>query len=99
MSRSSRSVKVEVWMYVRDHAKLRRRRRDKHLTQQQLAALVGCRQQYISKLERTDHDCSPRIAEQISRWLDVDLEDYFEERSVSRMPTVTTDSRVAGNAA
>lgn len=87
-------------MYVKDSAKIRRRRKDKGFSQKQLAALVECTQQYISLLESgTDSDCSERIAERICRWLDIDLEDYFEERSIVRMPAVTTDSRVAGKSA
>lgn len=92
-------------MYVKDPARLRRRRKDKGLAQQQLAALVGCTQQYISLLESgRDRDCGERVAEKIARWLDVDLEDFFEERTVtpapaSAMPAVTTSSRVAGDAA
>lgn len=86
-------------MYVNDPAKLRRRRKDKGFSQKQLAALVDCTQQYISLLENgTDSDCSERIAERICRWLDIDLEDYFEERSVLRMPAVATDSRVSSTA-
>lgn len=100
MRRSTRLPHREVWMYVKDPTKLRRRRRDKKLTQQQLAALVNCKQQYISLLESgRDRDCSERIAEKICHWLDVDLEDYFEERSVSRTPDVATSSRASGDAA
>lgn len=87
-------------MYVKDPAKLRRRRRDKQMSQKQLAALSDCTQQYISLLESgDDRDCSEKIAERICRYLDVDLEDYFEARSLSRMPSVTTSSRVGGDAA
>lgn len=87
-------------MYVKDPGKLRRRRKDKGLTQQQLAALVDCKQQYISLLESgNDRDCSEKIADRICRWLDVAREDYFEARSLSRMPSVTTASRVTGDVA
>lgn len=94
MRRNLRPPTREVWMYVKDPTKLRRRRKDKGLTQQQLAALVGCKQQYVSLLESgNDRDCSERIAEKLCRWLDIDLEDYFEERAVVRMPEVATASR------
>lgn len=87
-------------MYVIDPAKLRRRRKDKGFSQKQLAALVDCTQQYISLLESgVDSDCSEKIAERLCRWLDIDLEDYFEERSVVRMPGVATATRVAGKSA
>lgn len=90
----------EVWMQVKNGSRLRRRRKDKHLSQAQLAGLVGCTQQYISLLENgTDDDCSEKIAERICRYLDVDLEDYFEERELVRLPGVATDSRVTGKSA
>lgn len=87
-------------MHVKDPGKLRRRRRDKDFSQVQLAGLVGCTQQYISLLENgTDADCSEKIAERISKWLDVSLEDYFEERTLVRIPQIATNSRVAGDVA
>lgn len=83
-------------MYVKDPAKLRRRRRDKRLSQVQLAALVGCTQQYISLMENgDDRDCSEKIAEKICRYLDVDLEDFFIERRLEPMPGVTTNRRAS----
>lgn len=87
--------RVETWMYVRDSQKMRRRRRDKHLSQVQLAALVGCTQQYISLMENgDDRDCSEKIAERICRYLDVDLEDMFDERRIIPDPSIATHSRV-----
>lgn len=89
--------RIEVWMYVKDPARLRRRRKDKGLSQQQLAALVGCTQQYISLLEAgEDRDCSDKIATKITRWLDCDLEDHFDERQVVHMPSITSDKPVDG---
>lgn len=86
-------------MIVKEPSKIRRRRKAKHFSQQQLASLVGVTQQYISLLESgKDDDCSEKVAERICRYLDIDLEDYFEERELIRIPTVTTDSRVAGKA-
>lgn len=96
----SRTTTREVWMIVKEPSKLRRRRKAKHFSQQQLAALIGCTQQYVSLLESgKDDDCSERIAEKICRYLDIDLEDYFEERELVRLPGVTTVSRDAGRAA
>lgn len=87
-------------MYVRSPNKLRRRRRDKGLSQVQLAALVGCSQQYVSLMENgDDRDVSERIAEKISKYLDVDLEDHFEERPVILDPAVATASRGTGQVA
>lgn len=97
---TTRRRKVVVWMIVKDATKLRRRRRDKHLSQVQLAALVGCTQQYISLMETgIDRDCTEKIAERICRYLDVDLEDYFDERRVVSGERVTTVSRGSGTAA
>jgi transcriptional regulator with XRE-family HTH domain len=92
--RTSKRTPVEVWMFVKNPEKLRRRRRDKGLSQVQLAALAGCTQQYVSLMEKgDDRDVSEKIAERISKYLDVDREDYFDERRVSRMPAVATTSR------
>jgi transcriptional regulator with XRE-family HTH domain len=77
-------------MYVKDPARLRSRRVEKGLTQQQLAALVGTTQQYISLLESgRDRDCSDRVSSRICRWLEVDRSDYFEDagRTRPRRPT------------
>lgn len=94
-----RPVTREVWMIVKEPSKIRRRRKAKHFSQQQLAALVGCTQQYISLLESgNDDDCSEKIAERICKYLDIDLEDYFEERELVRMSPVATTSRVTGKA-
>jgi len=71
-------------MYVKDPGRLRRRRTTMGLTQQQLAALVGSTQQYISLLESgKDRNCSERITLKLCRWLEVDPEEYFEERAPS----------------
>lgn len=86
-------------MYVKDPTRLRRRRRDKGFSQKQLASLVDVTQQYISLLESgNDNDCSEKVAERICRWLDVDVEDFFEERSIVRLPQVATGSRVSSEA-
>lgn len=86
-------------MHVKDPGKLRRRRKDKGYSQADLAKLVVCTQQYISMLENgTDSDCSERIAERICKRLGVDLEDFFEERSLPRIQPVATPSR-GGSAA
>ncbi len=66
-------------MFVKDPGSLRRRRMEKGLTQQQLAALVGTTQQYISRLESgKDRDCSDRVTSRLCRWLEGDRDDYFE---------------------
>jgi transcriptional regulator with XRE-family HTH domain len=98
MSRKRNRSRCEVWMYLKNPEKMRRRRKDRRLTQVQLAALVGCTQQYISLLEQgDDRDVSERIAEEICHWLDVDLEDYFDEHRIARMPANATVSRGGRN--
>ncbi len=100
MSRRRNRSRFEVWMYVKSPERLRRRRKDRGLSQVQLAALAGCTQQYISLLEQgDDRDVSEKIAEKISRWLEVDLEDYFDEHRSDRRPSLATASRVDGDAA
>ena len=77
-------------MYVKDPGRLRRRRLTMGLTQRQLAALVGSTQQYVSLLESgNDRDCSERITLKLCRWLEVDPEDYFEERVPSAHSAVS----------
>lgn len=84
-------------MFVKDGGRIRRRRKDRGLSQVQLAALCGCTQQYISLVEQgDDNDVSERIAEKIARWLEVDLEDYFDERRSSSHPQIASASLVGG---
>lgn len=98
MSRRQRARRIEVWMYSKDPHRLRRRRRDKGLSQVQLAALAGITQQYVSLIENSDdRDVSEKVAERICRYLDIDLDDVFDERRPAR--DVATVSRVSGDAA
>lgn len=98
-----RRPRTLIWMHVNEPLKLRRARKNRRLSQVQLAALVGCSQQYISLLERgEDRDCSEKVAERICRYLDIDLEDYFTEHHVvydPRVATVTRDNSDAAPAA
>lgn len=81
-------------MHVKDPEKLRRARKRSRFTQMDLSRLVGVTQQYISALETgLDRDCSEQVAERISRYLDFDLEDYFDVRTATVVPVVTTPSR------
>lgn len=92
--------KTETWMYVIDRHKLRRARLRLRLSQADLARAAGMSQQYVSRLEQgTDRDCSERIAVNLCRWLQVDVEDYFRTGESSPMPAVTTPSRGAGRGA
>ena len=98
-ARRARPPIREVWMIVIDPGKLQRRRKAKGLTQMQLSIFARCTQQYISILESgRDRDCSEDIALRVSKALDVDLEDYFEARELTRNPPIATDSR-GGSAA
>lgn len=100
MSTRKHPRRVEVWMYVRDPLKLRRRRRDRHLSQVQLAALVGCSQQYISLMEQgDDRDVSEKIAERISKYLDVPLEDFFDEHEIVPAAPIATPKRAGSGVA
>lgn len=74
-------------MKVIDGGRIARKRRRLGYTQTDLAALVGYTQQYISLLERgDDSDCSEEAALKISKRLNCDLEDLFEERSTFGAP-------------
>lgn len=87
-------------MIVKDASELKRARRRSKFTQVDLARLVVVTQQYISALERgADKDCSKNVAERISKYLGVDVENLFEERQASRAAEVATSSRVARSAA
>ena len=78
-------------MHVKDPGALRRRRRELGLTQQQVAALVGATQQYISLLESgKDRDCSERLVLRLCRWLEVERDDFFEDRGGDPMPGAAT---------
>lgn len=91
MGRKNQRRRIEVWMYVKDPGKLRRRRKDKGFSQKDLALLIGCTQQYISLMEKgDDRDCSEQIAERIAQRLGLDLEDLFETHTVMPMPAVTS---------
>lgn len=73
-------------MKVTNPSRIARRRKRLGYTQADLAALVGCTQQYVSAIERgLDTDCSVQIAEKIAKRLDIDVEDVFEERGAFGM--------------
>lgn len=100
MTRTTPRHRIEVWMYVKDPGKLRRRRKAKGFSQKQLASLVDCTQQYISLIEAgVDRDVSEKIGTRIARWLDCDLEDLFDERTVVPTAAVPSTKPVDGDAA
>lgn len=78
---------VGVWMKVTNPKRIATRRKRMGYTQTDLAALIGCTQQYVSMLETgIDTDCSEAIARKIAKRLDIDLEEVFEEREVFAAP-------------
>lgn len=85
-------------MFVLDPHRLKLRRKNKGLTQEQLAIFARCTQQYVSLLESgRDRDCSEDIALRVCKALDIELEDYFEIRASSPEPAIATASRGARN--
>ena len=78
---------VGAWMKVTNPKRIKTRRERLGYSQVDLAALVGCSQQYISLLETgSDDDCSEAIARKIAKRLDIDLEEAFEERTIYGEP-------------
>lgn len=83
-----------AWMKLTDPARMARLRKRRDYTQSDLSSLVGCTQQYISAMETgADTDCSERIALEICRRLDVDLEDLFRDITPSPLPNETRSVR------
>ncbi|AZP37856.1 XRE family transcriptional regulator [Acidipropionibacterium acidipropionici] len=77
-----------AWMKLTDPARMARLRKRRDYTQSDLSSLVGCTQQYISAMETgADTDCSERIALEICRRLDVDLEDLFRDVTAPSLPS------------
>ncbi|WP_374194411.1 helix-turn-helix transcriptional regulator [Streptomyces sp. N35] len=73
---------------------LRRRRQRLGYSQRNLAALVGCAHGTIGFIETGRMPtCSFKLANKICRWLDVDLEDFFEEREASAVPKMPHGAR------
>jgi len=84
-------------MRTKDPALLRRRRVRHGLSQQDLAYLCRCSQATISLLERGEmRNLSEDLARTISKRLDSDLEDLFEERTDDRVPPVARRRRASG---
>lgn len=83
-------------MRVRDPQRLRRaRERSPFRTQVELARAMKCTQQYISQLENGDKTtCSDDVAIRLCRFLSIDLEAYFEPKSLAPMTAGATRSRV-----
>ena len=81
--RAHQPLVIGTWMKVTQPRRIRSARLRRSYTQADLAALVGCTQQYISALESgSDSDCSEKVALAIAKRLDVDLDTIFEEREI-----------------
>lgn len=97
MSRSTtrtryRRVRLEVWMKVKDPGQLRRWRKQRRLSQRDLAYLVRRSQTTIYFLETGRMTTlSEDLAVSIAARLDVPWEDLFEAHEVLAMPPVTSD--------
>lgn len=90
--------KVGVWMRVKDGSAIRRRRDRMRYSQRELALLVKCSQNTIHLLESGKMlTLSDTLALRIAKRLDVDVEDFFEERVSVVMPRVTTGQRDTRN--
>ena len=88
--RTHQPLVIGSWMKVIQPRRIRSARLRRSYTQADLAALVGCTQQYISALESgNDSDCSEKVALAIAKRLEVDLDTIFEEREI-RAPRNTS---------
>lgn len=78
-------------MRVIDPAKIRRWRKQRHYSQDELAYLVGRSQQSISLIERGQlRTISEDFAIALASRLDVPWEDLFEAHESETMPAVST---------
>lgn len=83
----------EVWMRMIDNRRMRRARKRKGFAQRDLAALCKCTQATISALETgAMTGCSVDLAEALAKWLDVDVEDFFERHEHTRLHRVINAS-------
>lgn len=81
----------EVWMRVKDPAKIRRWRKQRHFTQRDLAYLVRRSQTAIYALEAGKlRTISEDFAIAIAARLDVPWEELFEARECELLPAVTS---------
>lgn len=62
---------------------VRRMRREKGLSQQELADLAGVGQDSISAIETGKHEPHPRTLRKLAEVLDVEVADFFREQALS----------------
>ena len=90
-----RGSRRETWMRVKDPAKIRRWRKQRHYSQRDLAYLVRRSQNSIYLIESGKMSTlSEDLAVAIAARLGVPWEDLFEEETLKPMPKMTSD-RVA----
>lgn len=90
----NRGKQKEVWMRVKDPAKIRRWRKQRHYSQRDLAFLVRRSQNTIYLLEAGKMPTlSEDLALAISARLDVPWEDLFDEETIKPMPKMESDTR------
>lgn len=87
-------------MRVKDPAALRRKRKNRRLSQEDLAYLVHRRQQTISLLESGKmKTLSEDLALALAARLDVDWEDYFTLEEHEVMPSMANHERMMADRA
>lgn len=91
-TRRSRAYRRDIWMKVKDGKQMRRWRRQKGLTQEDLALLTKCTQQTISLLETGKMTTlSEDLALAIAKRLDHSWEDLFIACEGPVVPVVKSD--------
>jgi transcriptional regulator with XRE-family HTH domain len=85
--RRAQSKKKGTWMKVKDGDRIRRWRKQRRFSQEQLAALVGCSQQFISQLENgVEKTCTSPLGVAIGAWLEVPWEELFDAEEFEIVP-------------
>lgn len=90
----------EEWMRVKDATRLRNWRKQRRLSQGQLATLARCTQQFISQLETgVEKTLTPGLAIGIAAWLEVPWEELFEAEELETVPGVASSIESVGERA
>lgn len=88
----------EIWMKVKDPAKIRRWRKQRHFSQRDLAYLVRKSQTAIYAIEAGKmRTLSEDFAMALAARLDVPWEELFEAHEVNVMPVVTSSLNAVRN--
>jgi transcriptional regulator with XRE-family HTH domain len=75
---------------------VRRMRREKGLSQQELADLAGVGQDSISAIETGKHEPHPRTLRKLAEVLDVEVADFFREPALSGKAEASETGRLPG---